>query len=72
MAFYMGQATPGITTMLQRGGQFGFPSCRGSIGVQLGYGTPVRPHRDQRAYFFAEPQGWSPDKVRDAKAAIVP
>lgn len=35
MAFYMGQATPAITTMLQRGGQFAFPGCRASIGVQL-------------------------------------
>lgn len=72
MAFYMGQATPAITTMLQRGGQFSFPGCHESIGVQLGYGTPVRPHKEQRAYFFAEPQRWSAETVRAARAAVLP
>jgi len=72
MAFYMGKATPAVTTMLQRGGQFSYPGCRSSIGAQLGYGTPINPHEDQRAYFFAQPSRWSPESVRAAKEAILP
>jgi hypothetical protein len=72
MAFYMGQATPVITTMLQKGGNFAFTGCRDSIGVQFGYGTPIRPRKNQRAYFFAQPQKWSPDTVRAAREIFLP
>ncbi len=70
MAFSMGQATPAITTMLQRGGNFAFAGCRDSIGVQFGYGTPIRPRKNQRVYFFAQPQIWSPDTVRAARGLL--
>jgi hypothetical protein len=70
MAFDMGQATPAITTMLQRGGDFAFAGCRDSIGVQFGYGTPIRPRKNQRVYFFAQPQIWSPDTVRAARGLL--
>ena len=73
MAFYMGQSTPAITSMLQSGGQFGFPACRDSIGVQReDYGDSVKPHKNQRAYFFRSEQPWSPDALRAARAAIAP
>jgi hypothetical protein len=35
MAFRMGPATGSITTMLNRGGEFSFPGCRNSIGIEL-------------------------------------
>jgi hypothetical protein len=70
MAFSMGQATAAITTLLQRGGQLGFPGCRGSIGVQLG--GEFRPRKGQRAYFFPGPQRWSPEAVSSARRAILP
>jgi hypothetical protein len=70
MAFYMGQATPAITTMLQRGGTFAHAGCRDSIGVQLG--DAVRPRKTQRAYFFAQPHRWSPDTVRAAWSSFLP
>ncbi len=72
MAFYMGQASPAVITRLQRGGQFVFPGCRASIGVNLGYGEPVRPRKDQRGYLFAQPQSWSPAAVRAAREAFLP
>ena len=76
MAFYMGQATPAIVAMLQRGGQFAFPGCRASIGVELppGYrtGLPVRPRKEQRAYIFPGSQPWSPDAVSSARKAVLP
>jgi hypothetical protein len=74
MAFSMGRATPAVTTMLSRDGQFGFERCRQSIGVQLGDTTSIRPHHSQRAYFFAPPYhaAWSPEAVKAAKAALVP
>jgi hypothetical protein len=71
MAFYMGQATPAITTMLQRGGRFAFAGCRDSIGVQLTDEAPVKPRKSQRAYFFG-PQQWSPERVRKAQEMILP
>jgi len=70
MAFYMGQATPAITTMLKRGGNFAFAGCRDSIGVQVGAGTPIRPRKNQRVYFFAQPQIWSPDTVQAARGLL--
>jgi len=70
MAFYMGQATPAITTMLQRGGKFAFAGCRDSIGVQFGAGTPIRPRKNQRVYFFAQPKIWSPDTVQAARGLL--
>jgi len=72
MAFYMGQATPAITTLLQKGGNFAFAGCRGSIGVQFGYGNPIKPRKTQRSYFFAQPQKWSPDTVRAARGVFLP
>ena len=73
MAFYMGQATPAIETMLQRGGQFTFTGCRGSIGVSVDYGrASAPPHKDQRAYFFPDSQPWSPDLLLRAQKAILP
>ncbi len=69
MAFSMGQATPAITTMLQKGGQFPFPRCRSSIGVDLAYGT-VHPRHGQRAYFFMGGKQWSSDLVSAAKASV--
>lgn len=76
MAFYMGQATPAIVTMLQRGGQFPFPGCRASLGVHLppgdGPGLLVRPRKGQRAYFFPGSQPWSPDAVSNARRAVLP
>jgi len=84
MAFYMGQATPAITTKLARGGTFAYPGCRNSIGVQLETGTAVRfgvwrgdgesvkPRKNQRAYFFAQPSRWSLKTVRLAQEAILP
>ena len=72
MAFYMGQATPAITTMLERGGAFAFPGCRDSLGVELSEAAAVRPRKNQRAYFFTQWQSWSPETVRAARAAILP
>jgi len=81
MAFYMGKPTPAIVTMLQRGGQFAFTGCRSSIGIQLPYerlinfrGTDstVRPHQNQRAYFFSAPRKWSAETVDDARKAFIP
>ena len=74
MAFYMGHASAAITTKLQRGGEFVFPACRHSIGVRLGDGNSIRPHKDQRAYFFAPPSRahWSSEDVKAAKATILP
>jgi len=82
MAFAMGQATPTLVTMLQRGGQFQFAGCRPSIGVELpaDYAIPprydydllVRPRGGQRAYFFAGAQKWSPELVSRARKAFLP
>ncbi|MFN7996342.1 MAG: hypothetical protein U0Q18_22210 [Bryobacteraceae bacterium] len=82
MAFSMGQATPAIVTMLQRGGQFQFAGCRPSIGVELpvGYTVPpghdydllVRPRSGQRAYFFVGAQKWSHELVLRAQKAFLP
>jgi hypothetical protein len=76
MAFYMGQATPAVVTMLQRGGQFAFPGCRASMGVGLDneyYGQPsARPRSSQRAYFFPGSMPWSPEAVKAARKAILP
>jgi hypothetical protein len=72
MAFYMGQSTPAITMLLQRGGQFSFPACRSSIGVEIGgYDDPIRPHPAERAYFFSQ-KAWTVDSVRAARQAIQP
>ena len=71
MAFQMGQATPAITTMLQRGGQFAFPGCRASIGVRLGDGIPIHPRKNQRAYFFGQLPVWSPETVRIARETVL-
>lgn len=74
MAFSMGQATPAIVTMLQKGIQFPFSGCRGSIGVELpaDHDVLVRPRKVQRAYFFPGGQKWSPQLVSRAKQAILP
>lgn len=84
MAFSMGQATPATVTMLQRGGQFQFPGCRASIGVELGstirssippgrdYDQLVRPRKGQRAYFFLGPRKWSPELASAAQKAFLP
>jgi hypothetical protein len=75
MAFYMGRATPATVTMLERGGQFAFAGCRGSIGVASGgrYGTPsARPRKGQRAYFFPAFEKWSPDLVSRAEVGFQP
>jgi hypothetical protein len=70
MAFYMGQSTPAIITLLQSGGQFRFPGCRNSIGVQIDrYDDSIRPHKAQRAYFFSE-KAWSMETVRAAERTI--
>jgi hypothetical protein len=73
MAFYMGQATPAITSMLQRGGQFRFPACRGSMGVMKpgGYDDAVKPHRAERAYFFSS-DAWTAESVRQARGSLQP
>ncbi len=72
MAFYMGQSTPAIITLLRSGGQFRFPGCRGSIGVQFGgYDDSIRPHKAQRAYFFSE-KAWSMETVGAADRTIQP
>jgi len=83
MAFYMGQATPAIAAMLARGGQFAFPACRGSIGVEVPFSAQaplntsfapelIRPHPNQRAYFFASPRRWSSATVARANEAFLP
>jgi len=83
MAFYMGRPTPAIVTMLQRGGQFAFPGCRESIGVELSSGRlvsfpgstsdlTVRPRTGQRAYFFASRMRWSPEALASARKAFLP
>lgn len=75
MAFHMGQATPATVTRLQRGGEFQFPGCRASIGVDLGEPDNdrfVSPRKDQRAYFFVSGQSWSPDLVSNARKAFLP
>lgn len=84
MAFHMGQASAAVTTRLARGGTFAYPGCRNSIGVQLetgsavgigvsrGYGESIKPRKNQRAYFFAQPNPWSPNTVRLAQEAILP
>ena len=72
MAFYMGQATPATLTMLQRGGQFQFPGCRTSIGVELAGDLRVRPRKDQRAYFFPGAEKWSPATVAIARRMVLP
>lgn len=82
MAFSMGQATPAIVTMLQRGGQFQFAGCRPSIGVELpvshtilsghDYDLLARPQKGQRAYFFVGLQKWSPELVLSALKAVLP
>jgi hypothetical protein len=72
MAFYMGQSTPAVITLLQSGGQFRFPGCRNSIGVQFGgYDESIRPHKAQRAYFFSE-KAWTMETVRAAERTIQP
>jgi hypothetical protein len=82
MAFHMGGPTPAIVTMLQRGGQFAFPGCRESIGVQLSSerlrplpglspDPTVRPRNGQRAYFFATFQRWSPEALANAQKAFL-
>jgi hypothetical protein len=68
MAFYMGRPTPAVTTMLERGASFAFPGCRGSIGVELD--TFIRPRKNQRVYFFAQPQQWSPATVRELEEIV--
>jgi hypothetical protein len=77
MAFYMGQDTPAIVTMLQRGGQFAFHACRASIGVQVPFNDNpgwdiVRPRRTQRTYFFPDQQKWSPQLVARAQKEFLP
>lgn len=82
MAFYKGEATPAIVTMLRQGGQFRFAGCRGSIGVELpanhtvtpGYygGLPVRPRNGQRAYFFLGAGRWSPEFLSKAQKEVLP
>jgi hypothetical protein len=72
MAFYMGQATPAITSQLAGGGQFGLPECRNSIGTDLEDPRGVRPHKTQRAYFFNSFRAWSPELVRAAMERIDP
>src|SRR5207249_1148085 len=76
MAFSMGQATPAIVTMLQRGGEFQFSGCRASIGAELPFGYQheplVRPRKTQRAYFFLGAQRWSPELVSSAEKAFLP
>ena len=80
MAFYMGQSTPAVLTMLSHGGQFQFSGCRGSVGIQLpvGFGAPtvidepeVKPRKAQRAYFFMQAQ-WSPEALEKAEKAFLP
>jgi hypothetical protein len=81
MAFSMGQATPATVTMLQRGGEFQFAGCRGSVGIEMpvgftasghDYDLLVRPRNGQRAYFFPGAQKWSPDLVSRAQKAFLP
>jgi hypothetical protein len=72
MAFYMGQATPAILTMLQRGDQFQFPGCRTSIGVELAGALSVRPRKTQRAYFFPGAEKWSPATLAIARRMVLP
>ncbi len=72
MAFYMGQSTPAITTLLDRGGNFGFPGCRKSLGVEMnGYGGSAKPRRNERSYFFSE-KTWTAETVEAARKAIQP
>jgi hypothetical protein len=82
MAFSMGQVTPAIVTMLERGGQFQFPGCRASIGVgmQEDYSVPrpraymamVGPRKGQRAYFFPGGHQWSTELLSSAQKAVRP
>ncbi len=71
MAFDMGQASAAVITKLARGGTFAYPGCRKSIGMHLEPGY-VKPRKNQRAYFFAQPNRWSPETVRLAQEAILP
>lgn len=73
MAFYMGQATPAITSMLQSGGQFRYPACRASIGVMRPgeYDDAVKARKSVRSYFFST-KPWSAESVRAAENAMLP
>jgi hypothetical protein len=68
MAFSMGQARPATITLLQRGGQFAFAGCRGSIGVNAG--GEVMPRKEQRAYFFPGGEAWTLESVTAARKAV--
>lgn len=82
MAFSIGQATAATFTMLEHGGQFAFPGCRTSIGLEMdpgyevppghGYELPVKPRKKQRAYFFLARQPWSADLLSRAEKAVLP
>lgn len=67
MAFYMGQSTPAIATLLDRGGNFGFAGCRGSLGVHLeGFGDSAKPRKEGRDYFFSE-KPWTAESVQKVR-----
>jgi hypothetical protein len=82
MAFYMGQITDATVTLLKRGGQFAFPGCRTSIGVDLPArydGIPgaqieplASPRTGQRAYFFISNRSWSPLLLTAAQKRVLP
>lgn len=76
MAFYMGQATPAVTTMLQQGGRFVSPGCRSSIGLEMEPGRDlnfsIRPHQNQRAYLFPLFSNWSAEMMARAAGAFIP
>jgi Protein of unknown function (DUF3142) len=66
MAFHMGRAEQAVVTMLQRGGQFAFPGCRGSLGLELA--GLLRPRRGERTYFFGQ---WTPTTVQSARREVL-
>jgi hypothetical protein len=67
MAFHMGRGEKAVTTLLQRGGQFVFPGCRGSLGLE--FGGHIRPRQGERTYFFGN---WTPTAVLAARREVKP
>jgi hypothetical protein len=76
MVFRMGQAAQSVVTMLTRGGQFPFPACRESVGVEMFRGQvpedALRPRKGQRGYFFLDFDKWSANYIANAGEVFRP
>lgn len=72
MGISLGSASPILIRQMQEGA-LPQPSCRSSIGIDVGGGwAKIRPRSYRRVYFFPAAQSWSPTLLRKAIESLQP